>query len=298
MLIHFPKANSYHSFKFKVSHISFSLIFTTLLYVICNAVNFEKIVKWFILGESFDYAGLIAYLSVGLCLFMAFFILFAHRWTIKPFAIIFIILSAASTYFISKYNVAIDRTMVMNTLHTDITEVSRLLSIHMIPYLLILVILSILLLAKVDITFQGSVKYLFRSLLLFTLVLGLGVGLVYLKFVSIHRAANLSKKYIIHSLVPVNFIRSIGSVIHRTVESYYRKNKKKVEISGNVTAQDNLVIVLAIGEASRQKSFSIYGYDRKNTNPELSKHKGLHTLNGIARLGSTLYVLPEITSKL
>jgi len=57
------------------------------------------------------------------------------------------------------------------------------------------------------------------------------------------------------------------------------------------------VVVLVVGETSRQKSFSLYGYDREDTNPVLAKTKDLHLLNGIARLGSTLYALPEIFEK-
>ena len=49
--------------------------------------------------------------------------LLAHRRTIKPFAILLTILSAAVTYFIAKYGVAIDSSMVQNTVHTDPTEV-------------------------------------------------------------------------------------------------------------------------------------------------------------------------------
>jgi glucan phosphoethanolaminetransferase (alkaline phosphatase superfamily) len=63
---------------------------------------------------------------------------------------------------------------------------------------------------------------------------------------------------------------------------------------GRVTSAENLVVVLAIGESSRQENFSLYGYRRQNTNPLLSKEKDLHVLNGIAKKGSTLYALPEI----
>jgi lipid A ethanolaminephosphotransferase len=55
--------------------------------------------------------------------------------------------------------------------------------------------------------------------------------------------------------------------------------------------------VLAIGEASRRQSFSVYGYGRRNTNPVLQKTDGLHLLNGIATRGSTLYALPRILEK-
>ena len=283
--------------KINVSHLIFSLIFTSSLYVICNAFNLDKIVKWFSISDSIDYTGLIAFLIVGFCFFFAFFILFAHRWTIKPLSIILILFSAIVTYFISKYNVAIDRSMVMNALNTDAMEVRSLLSVQMIPYILFLIIFPIIIIINTHIKFQSAAKYLSKSLMTFVLAVIVGVGLIYAKYTSIHRAVNMSDKYIIHMLVPVNYIRSISSVIHRSIESYNRRNKKQAEISGHVAYQGDLVVVLAIGESSRQKSFSLYGYDRKNTNPVLSKEKNLHVLNGKARIGSSLFALREILER-
>ena len=85
------------------------------MYVVYNAFNLEKITKWFYLNGKLDYPALLAYLAIGLSLFIIFFIIFSFRWLIKPLAIMLIIFSATSTYFISKYNVAIDTSMVMNT---------------------------------------------------------------------------------------------------------------------------------------------------------------------------------------
>ena len=281
---------------FKLSHTSYSIIFTTLLYVISNALNMDKIVKWFHLGNGIDYAALIAYLLFGLCVFIIFFMLLAHRWIIKPLSIILIISSAAATYFIAKYNVAIDRTMIMNLVYTDSSEVSSLLSVQMLPYVLFLMVLPIYLVLKVEITFERPAKYLFSSLKIILLSFVIGASAVYAEFDSIHRAANLSRKYIVHSLVPVNVIRSSISAISHTIEPYFKRHKKPVEFTARVTSPDDLVVVLAIGETSRQKSFSLYGYE-KNTNPALSKYKDLHLLNGIASIGTTLYALPEILEK-
>lgn len=285
------------SIKFQLSHVLFSLLFTSLLFIVSNALNLDKITKWFYLGDSIDYPGLIAYLLIGQSVFLLFFLILAHRWTIKPLAIILIILSGAATYFISKYNVAIDRTMVMNALYTDTTEASGLLSIYMLPYAFFLILLPIIFVLKVKITFQSPIRYLFASLKLMLLAFLITVGLLYTQFDSIQRAGNISNKYIIHSLVPVNIIRSIISVVSHSIEPYILKNKKQVIISGTVTQQQDLVVVLAVGETSRQKSFTLYGYDRKNTTPELAKYTNLHLLNGIASIGTTLYALPEILEK-
>ena len=107
----------------------------------------------------------------------------------------------------------------------------------------------------------------------------------------------MSQKYIIHSLVPVNYIRSIISNISIKVRPVYANIRSQTDFRGSISKHRDLVVVLAIGEASRQRNFSLYGYKRKITNPILSKYKDLHILNGIARLGSTLYALPEILDK-
>lgn len=280
-----------------VSHITFTVVFTILLYTVSNFLIMEKFSKWFTFRDSLDYTGLLAFLVVGLCLFVSIFILLAHRWTIKPLAILLTILSATATYFISKYDVQIDRTMVMNAFYTDSSEVGSLLSVQMVPYLLFLVLLPILIILSTRITFRPGGRYLAGSLLVFVVSSGSAVGLVYTEFSSIHRAANVSNKSIINSLVPINYIRSIVSAIHRSAAASLESNNSDVEITGRITSDDNLVVVLAIGETSRQRSFSLYGYQDKNTNPVLSDVSDLHVLNGRARYGTTLLALPEILEK-
>ena len=284
--------------KFKVSHTSFCILYSTISYIVYNFINFDKISKWFYIKSEFDYIGLSAFYLIGLCLSIAVFILFAHRWTIKPLAILLTILSGISTYFIAKYDVAIDTSMIVNALNTDTTEVRGLLSIQMVPYLIFLIILPIIVIYFVGITFSGKVKYLLGSITLFASAMVLALGLLYAQFNPIHRAGNMSKKYIIHQLIPVNHMRSIISIIQSRIKTYLPKDDiKEIEVSAHTTTRDNLVVVLAVGESARQKNFSLYGYAKQNTNPILSKDKNLHMLNGVAKYGSTLYALPEILTK-
>ena len=284
--------------QFKVSHILFCILYPTLSYISYNAVNFDKTAKWFYLKNEFDYIGISAFYTAGLCLFIAVFTLFAHRWTIKPLAIILTLLSGASAYFIAKYNVAIDHNMVMNAIYTDTAEVRGLLSIQMIPYFLFLIVLPIIAIFFVQITFAGSIRYLLGSISLCSLAIVMALVLLYAQFNPIHRAANMSKKYILHQLIPLNHIQSIVSIIQDYVNSFLpEQDIKEIEVSAYTSSQNNLVVVLVVGESARQKNFSLYGYTRQNTNPILSKDKNLHLLNGVAKYGSTLYALPEILSK-
>ena len=281
----------------QTSHTTFSVVFSLLLYALSNALNIDKLAKWFYRTDGLDYAGLSAYLLAGLCLFIVFFVLLAHRRTIKPLAILLAIFSAAASYFISTYNVAIDASMIENAMHTDSTEVGQLLSLQMIPYVLFLMVLPAIVILSVDITFQAKGRYLLASLKLISVALFVAIAAVYLNYKAIHRAGNVSNRYIVYSLVPVNFIAGTISVISKSAKPFLEFGTKDIAISGSVSSPDNLVVVLAIGESSRRRNFSIYGYDRRNTNPALQKMNGLHLLSGIARRASTLYALRDILEK-
>jgi lipid A ethanolaminephosphotransferase len=283
--------------RFQTSHLRFSLAFCALLFAVCNAINFDKLSKWFRQGDGLDLLALSAYLVAGLGLFTFFFTLLAHRRTIKPLAILLTITSCAGTYFIAKYNVAIDTSMVQNTVHTDVTEVGQLLSLQMLPYVLFLIVLPVMIIWSADITFQPQGRYLFGSLKLIAVSLCVALACLYLQYGAILRAGNVSNKYIVYSLVPLNIISSSINATSKAVKPYFKRSEKNVEIAASVTAPDNLVVVLAVGESSRRKNFSLYGYQRRKTNPLLESVAGLHLLDAIATRGSTLYALPKILEK-
>lgn len=281
----------------RISHTTFSLVFAVLLYGVCNAINFDKLAKWFFQKDQLNTLALTGYLLGGLCLFIVFFFLFAHRRTIKPVAILLTAISAAVTYFISKYNVAIDSSMIMNAIHTDSTEVGQLMSWRMAPYVVFLMIVPTLIILYIDVTFEASSRYLLSSLKSMAIAFVVAIVVLYANFTAIHRAGNVSNKYIVYSLVPINFLSSGISVISKSIKPLLASKKKEVEIEGTIAAHDNLVVVLAVGETSRRKSFGVYGYTRRNTTPKLEKTTGLHLLDGIAARGTTLYALPEILEK-
>ena len=283
--------------RFQTSHSRFSLAFCALLFAVCNAINLDKLSKWFRQGDGLDLLALSAYLVAGFCLFTFFFTLLAHRRTIKPLAILLTVTSCAVTYFIAKYNVAIDTSMVQNTVHTDATEVGQLLSLQMLPYVVFLIVLPVLIIWSADITFQPQGRYLLGSLKLVAVTFGVALACLYLQYGAILRAGNVSNKYIVYSLVPINIISSSINATSKAIKPYFKRSEQNVEIAASVTAPDNLVVVLAVGESSRRKNFSLYGYERRKTNPVLESIAGLHLLDAIATRGSTLYALPRILEK-
>jgi lipid A ethanolaminephosphotransferase len=282
--------------KLKISNTKFAVIFTTLVYVINNVIILDKFAKWFTTKGVLDLTGIIGFFLVGLFLAIALFTLLAHKYTIKVFSIFIIIASTLSTYFIAKYNVAIDDSMVSNTLHTNTSESLTLFSTNMIPYLLFLSVIPIIIIIKTKIVFYKPVKHLLTSLLTFCISIAISISFVYLAFNSIHVAGNKSEKYILYQLVPVNFLFAIGGIAEDYIKENYISPPKKIIIEAKKTKEEDIVVVLAIGETSRQLNFSLYGYE-KNTNPLLSKIEGIYPLNGIAKYGSTIWALPNILSR-
>jgi lipid A ethanolaminephosphotransferase len=283
--------------RLSVSHGRFCVLFPAALYVVCNAINFDRLARWFRTGEGLDVLALSAYLLAGLCLFIFVFALLAHRFTTKPLAILLVISAGAATYFIAKYGVAIDSSMIRNAVHTDSTEVGQLLSAQMIPYVLFLIVLPLLVIWRTDIRFAPPKQHVLGSLKLAGIALAMALLSLYSQYNAIFRAGNVSNKYIVYTLVPINVISSSVNAASKGLRPYFRTRQKDIRFDARVASPGNLVVVLAVGESSRRKNFSLYGYDRVDTTPELAKIPGLKLLNAVATRASTLYALPKILEK-
>ena len=283
--------------RFQITHWQFCIAFCASLFVSFNAPNFGRLTKWFRDGDGLDVTALVAYLSAGLGLFVMVFTLAAHRWTLKGMAILLVMLSGAATYFISKYGVAIDSSMILNALHTDAVEVGQLLSPRMIPYALGFMIAPAIAILYVEVTFDPGARYLRQSAKLFGVALMLVAVALPLEYQAIFRAGNASNKYIVYSLVPINVISGSINAAAKSLRPYLRRSQQDIAIEARVTAPRDLVVVLVVGESARRKNFSLYGYTRKATNPLLEQVPDLHRLDGIATRASTLYALPKLLEK-
>jgi lipid A ethanolaminephosphotransferase len=283
--------------RLRLSHIRFVIFFSIALYAASNGLNFGRLATWFRHGAELDVSALLAYLFAGLCLSIVVFTLLAHRFTIKPAAILLTVTSTAATYFIAKYGVAIDSSMIRNAVHTDATEVGQLLSWQMLPYAVLGIVLPVAVILMTEITFEPGARYLAGSVKLFIVALCLALAALGAEYRAIFLAGNVSNKYIVYSLVPINVISGSVNATARAARPLFARSRREAEVSARVTAQADLVVVLAVGESSRRKNFSLYGYERHDTNPQLRQIPGLHLLNAEATRASTLYALPKILQK-
>jgi glucan phosphoethanolaminetransferase (alkaline phosphatase superfamily) len=66
-------------------------------------------------------------------------------------------------------------------------------------------------------------------------------------------------------------------VASKSLRPWLRRDAKAIENNRHVSAPGDLVVVLAIGESSRKKNFSLYATATKHQ-PELQTISGLHLL--------------------
>ena len=82
--------------------------------------------------------------ATGLALIAVHFVLLAllfNRWTIRWLAPVLLCITASAAYFMGRYHVYIDPSMLRNVLATDVGEARDLMSWSLLPYLLLLGIL-------------------------------------------------------------------------------------------------------------------------------------------------------------
>ena len=283
--------------RYRISHPRFVIAYCTALFVAGNAANLPRLAHWFREGDSLDASALAAYLLAGLSLFVAVFTLVAHRWTTRPFAILIAMAGGAATYFITKYGVAIDSSMVLNVVHTDPVEVGQLLTWRMVPYAVLLIVLPTIAILAADITFEPRGRHLLVSLKLFAIAITIALALLAAESRAIFRAGNASNKYIVYTLVPVNVISASINAAGKALKPYLKTHQRDLQIDATVVSRADLVVVLAVGESARRANFGLYGYTRRNTTPRLAQVADLHRLDAVATRASTLYALPRILEK-
>lgn len=93
--------------------------------------------------------GLAFFVAVALVLTAAFsllLMLLPLRYVGRPLLTLMLPLAALTAYFMAQYGVAVDALMIQNVFETDAAEVTQLVSLKMIGYLLVLGVLPVLLL--------------------------------------------------------------------------------------------------------------------------------------------------------
>ena len=175
---------------------------------------------------------------------------------------ILILFNSSAIYFITKYQVFLDKTMMSNILNTREDEAFSYLEPQLFLYILFLGIIPAYLVFKIKITKRNIKHLLFfnvGTVITFTLVAYLSSS----SWVWIDKHA----KYLGGLVLPWSYI--VNGVNSQAVFDSTAKKQELLPV-GQIISDSQVNVVLVIGETARVKNFQLFGYE-KATTPLLNK---------------------------
>lgn len=237
-------------------------------------------------GINILYIGSLTLLLASFIFFL--FNLLTSKRTIKPLLIVTLMVSSFTAYFMNTYHVIVDRSMLRNTLQTDLHESLDLFSFKLVLYVLFLGIIPSYLVYKTKIKEQPfkqaittKIKALLLSLLLIVIIL-FSFSKFYTSFFREHKSLRYHTN-------PTYWLYSIGDYISKTLSSG-KIVVQPIGLDANITASDrpHKLTILVVGEAVRADHFSLNGYQRE-TNP-LLKNESIINFSNFASCGTSTAV--------
>ena len=196
-----------------------------------------------------------------------YLVLFLLRKAGKYVIALTFIINSIALYFINTYNILVDKNMIGNVLNTNFDEAGSFFSLPFVLYVLFLGIAPSILLFKFK-PIKETLKQFFIKF-----IAGLLLAAAFAYF-------NSSSWLWVDKNVP-----TLGSLampwcyvvnIFRYTNAQNKQDKEAILLPDlKIKDQKKQVVVLVIGESTRKKNMSLYGYDKK-TNPLLSKMNDLH----------------------
>ena len=223
-------------------------------------------------------SGQVITISVALALVIGLataglFSVLAWRWTLKPIIMLFCVSAAFGAYFMLAYGIVIDKSMMINTLQTDVRETRDLLNWRLLVTVLVLAVLPCVLLWRQHIRLQSATRQVLSNVAALVATSVLLVLVVMLFFQSI---ASVMRNYphVRYLINPLNSFYALGSVASKPFqrdESVVLPLGQDAKLGASYAAQTKPpLLLLVLGETGRSGNFAINGYSRPTT-PELAR---------------------------
>ena len=196
----------------------------------------------------------------------------ATRRTTKPLLILLLVCTAFASYFMGKYSVFLDPTMLRNLLHTDVGEARDLLAWDMLTHLAWQAALPIWLVWRTPLrerSWRAAIGWRLGALAL-ALALGIGAFMAVSQDLSSLMRSNKSMRYLV---TPGNYVYSLVRI---ATADAVDATKPLVPIGVDAVTSPAwagrsrpLLFVLVVGETARAMNWGLNGYARQTT-PELA----------------------------
>lgn len=190
----------------------------------------------------------------------------------RPLLALLIVVTAFATYYMRRFGVYLDPTMLRNVFGTDPAEASELFGWGMLPHLLVFGVLPLLLLWRVRLVRQP----LGRALLLRLATMVGATALLVAALLPVFQdfsALMRNHKAMRYLITPGNLIYSTARALG---DGAGEAQRTRTQVGTDARLDDSwttrtkpALLVLAIGETARAASWGLNGY-RRQTTPELA----------------------------
>ena len=195
-----------------------------------------------------------------------------NRWTARPLLSVLIVATAFATYYMRKYGVFLDPSMLRNVLHTGPAEARELFGWGMLPHLLLYAALPLALLWRVRLARRSLVRATIMRGATILAATGLAVGSLLLVFQDFSALMH-EQKELRYLITPANYLYSSARVLAaNTREANRVRTAVGTDARLGATWQARTkpaLFVIAIGETARAANWGLNGYARQTT-PELA----------------------------
>jgi len=252
--------------------------------------NFSFWETFFVATGGFQLANVPLYIASFTLLtlaFNAFLTLFSFRYVIKPVLILLFFVTASSSYFMNRYGIAIDASMLQNVMETDVHEATELFSWNLVLTIAVLGALPSVLVYRLKLEFPP----LRRALLINPAVIVVSLlvaGILMMGFFKTLAPAVREYRQMRFLLTPTNVIQAGNSFFkHKMARATVIAPLGSDAMKGTLWAQEKrrTVTIMVVGETARAMNFSLNGYKR-DTNPLLSRQAGLLNFSNVQSCGT------------
>ncbi len=250
----------------------------TFVLVFCNfrfLINFTAVYP--VATNSLLFSASVALLL--LCVNTLLMALFCCSVTTKPALILFLLLSAFAAYFMDTYNVIIDDVMIDNILRTDHAEVSNLLSVRQVLYVLLLGILPSCFVLRTRITPVSIKRGFLRRLGLLAGSIAVIIAILF-SFGDSYATFFRENKLLRYYSNPTYLLYSMALFAKDKSAVLTQGEIERIALDASINTAESRrkLIVIVVGEAARADHMSLNGYDRI-TNPLLGAEKVISYTN-------------------
>lgn len=267
-----PRVNGWRSARSEVSVTVLALGASLFFAVACNGPFLDGTLAGRSWSEPATWLFAGAMLAMLASLHMLLLSLVLTRWTARPLLAVLIVATAFATYYVQRFGVFLDPSMLRNVLKTDPAEAIELFGWGMVPHLLLyagLPLLVLFLVRPAKRTFGRAAIIRLAMLVGSAVLLVASVMLVFQDFSALMR----NQKELRYLITPANFLYSSARVLVADSREA-RVPRQAVGTDARLdpswaTRNRPALFVLAIGETARAANWGLNGYARQTT-PQLA----------------------------